>query len=106
MYDWGTLKKELSLTETLGSLSTKVMQYTGLKDKNNREIYEGDILQADDTGTFLGDKFYEGLHRYWKTKAVNDIRNCFFREYTDRIEVIGNIYEIPELLEGESYETS
>src|SRR6185312_10962387 len=77
----------------------ELIQYTGLKDKNGVEIYEGDIIQADDSGTFLGDKFYKGFHRYWKKQVVEDIRNCFFKNYTSNIEVIGNIYENPELLE-------
>src|SRR5690625_343596 len=78
----------------------KVMQYTGLKDKNGREIYEGDILEIKHLmgcetgelifkyGAFL---FDDGGYSYLGDHLANS-------EY---IKVIGNIYENPELLEGE-----
>ena len=77
-----------------------VMQYTGLKDVNDVEIYEGDIFHLGDKnikyvveyvdcglkGKQLGTNSYIGL-TYWK----------------DKIEIIGNIYENPELLEDKRY---
>ena len=70
-----------------------VMQYTGLNDKNGKEIYEGDILE------YSGDsKVYE------KIKVVEWIDKSAFIGFliarNIEYEIIGNIYANPELLEG------
>lgn len=71
----------------------KVMQYTGLKDKNGVEIYEGDIIKH--FGDFGVVKFQKGCFvSNWKTKST------LLKDFImgNRCEVIGNIYENPELL--------
>jgi len=81
-----------------------LMQYTGLKDKNGKEIYEGDIVHVTDF--FHGDaKVYKGVVKfvggYYQIEG-QDIRNAPLGWIisSDDLEVIGNIYENPELLEG------
>jgi uncharacterized phage protein (TIGR01671 family) len=82
----------------------KLSQYTGLKDKNGNEIYEGDILNL-----FMGEDDYCGqvivtfddgcfcINGYLDDPRTYPIRHFIFRGYT--FEVIGNIYET-ELLEA------
>lgn len=75
-----------------------VMQYTGLKDKNGKEIYEGDILK-DEKGTIY--EIVWGNDLLWLAKTKEMHRNCYCpKGVSKRAEVIGNIYENPELLEG------
>ena len=72
----------------------ELMQFTGLKDKNGKEIYEGDICRAPhDFGP-------GGFHERQFTVKF-DLASGYQWNYWDihDLEVIGNIYENPELLE-------
>lgn len=86
----------------------ELMQYTGLKDKNGVEIYEGDIIKAkhDDGRYDTGEVVYGSKGAFClylpevatgiKKPLLNYIHGIMLAEHD--FEVIGNIYENPELL--------
>lgn len=81
----------------------ELMQFTGLHDKNGKEIYEGDIISNG----------YEKCIVVWVKEYTGFMLKLINKEYEDKEwtnpmidlrkdeEVIGNIYENPELLKGE-----
>lgn len=82
----------------------KMMQWTGLKDKNETDIYEGDIIKSE---YIFEDSIYGdvGLVVFKNYKWIVEIPSAGDDELLDyenhNIGIIGNIYENPELLEGE-----
>jgi uncharacterized phage protein (TIGR01671 family) len=111
-------------TLLIGAARLPIMQYTGLKDKNGVEIWEGDIIRVgyqqyaseDEQGNEV-DAYEETWVEEVKVTASGVVTNGngaheFFGEYGSTTlewaldsgeydcEVIGNIYENPELLNG------
>lgn len=67
-----------------------LMQYTGLKDKKGKEIYEGDIIDGYGVVNFIGGRYVIVYDK--EMKSFEDLLG-------DDDEIIGNIYENPELIE-------
>jgi uncharacterized phage protein (TIGR01671 family) len=95
LYEIGTVNMENGYSRK----NYILLQYTGLHDKNKKEIYEGDLITNNSRNSDNPHpiEFSEGrfIARY------GNLKYDFAQEIeTDCVEVIGNIYENPELLKN------
>jgi uncharacterized phage protein (TIGR01671 family) len=80
----------------------EIMQYTGLKDKNGVEVYEGDIIALEYNKDLIGEVFWHNkdMSFYQRNKkwgeGIMNYRDLFGLD--SDYEVIGNIHSNPELL--------
>jgi len=81
----------------------ELMQYTGLKDKNGKEVYEGDIvkiIELEGYGEYCDQVKYTGKIEYCVSEfRIQPLNLKLSDESIVEIEVIGNIYENKNLLE-------
>ena len=99
----GCTHENCNLKEFLGTIY--VMQFTGLKDKNEKEIYEGDIVtdhkqnKGGDNRTISWDTKNAGWFPFSQCSDPYIGLECGNELRVEDCEIIGNIYENPELLD-------
>lgn len=71
----------------------ELMQYTGLKDMREKEIYEGDILFES-----FGEEYFKVVFEDGSFRLETGECSLPLKEYAHICEVVGNIYKNPELL--------
>lgn len=91
-------RKEIYLADSVNYWSEvipeTVSQWIGINDKNNKAIFENDIIKDSETGEIF--KIFYNWDRFSKTNNSHYFLDLSLRIY--ECEVIGNIYDNPELL--------
>ena len=75
-------------------------EYTGLEDKNGKEIYEGDIIQINKD---IYEVFWDGRWAEFACKCTSNSLGWYHRG-PEKVEIIGNIYENPDLVPNNNEE--
>ena len=76
-------------------------QYTGLTDKNGNRIWENDIVKHDISDTIGTVRWYQEDYAGWCVDDVVIDEQQFTDEMWSECEIVGNIFDNPELLKGE-----
>lgn len=91
------------ITFLRGADKVELMQSTGLKDKNGQEIFEGDLVRQVRTQPTTENEIVVGIvtmiEGAWLIMNDSEQLASYLWSETDTNEIIGNIYENPELLE-------
>lgn len=87
MYSWEDVKSWAYLWEMLKEGTIDLMQYTGLKDRTGKEIYEGDIVQLKDGRK----RIVQWCNSWSKYNPLSWTRG-------EELKIIGNIHQNPKLI--------
>ena len=91
--DWNMPR---AITATLVNPNT-VGQFIGFRDKNKKEIYEGDLIRINDKEDLYKVEWNEDNAAFILT-TIDFIKADFDCYYADELEVVGNVYDNPELI--------
>ena len=90
------------ITDAMGEMfqvhPETIGQYTGLKDKNGKKIFEGDIVREQ--GTDYTPIYQNGIYMAYNVDKINDpyVSTQFNVIWRNGCEIIGNIHDTPDLL--------
>lgn len=96
-----SMQYEVSESSMIGNncwLPHTLMQYTGKKDKNGKEIYKSYLLKSGKTGLIYKVE-WDDENAAWHSLCTDQAKDfCLMPWSWDESEIVGNIYENPELL--------
>ncbi|MDH5645828.1 MAG: YopX family protein [Candidatus Heimdallarchaeota archaeon] len=93
---WGHIKGGF-ISPVAGDLERESQQYTGLKDKNDKEIYEGDIVVCDAAKEAGYPMLERNIVIWYRDRFQLSMYSANWYFWAE-MEIIGNIYENPELI--------
>lgn len=109
-WEYFTLTDLFEDTDSYYSGMDNITQFTGLRDKNGTEIYEGDIVVSEYSCSHLGEKGivtfntnnFAGIPAFHLCDEKGESCQYYYGMCADdQCEIIGNVYENPELITGE-----